>query len=272
MVANVIYRGPVEREPESRLLSAGDLSVTLPDSKSRDEVGAMARALFEVRRPTVGLLNVGVEEIKGQEEVKAAGQLIRAGATLPVWRTRAQTRHRCAQASEGGPTLVEFGFHGVEGGVQFWLTFARVAGTGAVWRKTRQGDFVVTQLGNQAHHGRTDFCRAGLVAILHNTGQFGRTEGPPQRIVEGIWLCHDYPAGGLQYPYHKGAAGQAPAGLIMRCNIPCGSIQQTAAQRAINRLQHRLGGGWRSTVGVDHHIANLLAGLQILRGNIHARG
>ena len=39
--------------------------------------GAMARALFEIDRPTVGLLNVGVEEIKGQEEVKAAGQLIR---------------------------------------------------------------------------------------------------------------------------------------------------------------------------------------------------
>jgi hypothetical protein len=39
--------------------------------------GAMARALFEVERPTVGLLNVGVEEIKGQEEVKEAGRLLR---------------------------------------------------------------------------------------------------------------------------------------------------------------------------------------------------
>ncbi len=39
--------------------------------------GAMARALFEIERPTLGLLNVGVEEIKGQEDVKAAGQLIR---------------------------------------------------------------------------------------------------------------------------------------------------------------------------------------------------
>ena len=39
--------------------------------------GAMARALFEVARPTVGLLNVGVEEIKGQEEVKEAGRLLR---------------------------------------------------------------------------------------------------------------------------------------------------------------------------------------------------
>ncbi len=38
---------------------------------------AMSRALFGIERPTVGLLNVGVEEIKGQEEVKEAGQLLR---------------------------------------------------------------------------------------------------------------------------------------------------------------------------------------------------
>lgn len=43
---------------------------------------AMARTLIEVERPTVGLLNVGVEEIKGQEEVKEAGRLLR-GADLP---------------------------------------------------------------------------------------------------------------------------------------------------------------------------------------------
>jgi glycerol-3-phosphate acyltransferase PlsX len=39
--------------------------------------GAMARALFEIERPSIGLLNVGVEEIKGQEEVKEAGRLLR---------------------------------------------------------------------------------------------------------------------------------------------------------------------------------------------------
>lgn len=33
---------------------------------------AMARALFHIERPTVGLLNVGVEEIKGVEEVRQA--------------------------------------------------------------------------------------------------------------------------------------------------------------------------------------------------------
>ena len=38
---------------------------------------AMARALFEIDRPTVGLLNIGVEEIKGQEEVKEAGRILK---------------------------------------------------------------------------------------------------------------------------------------------------------------------------------------------------
>jgi glycerol-3-phosphate acyltransferase PlsX len=39
---------------------------------------AMARIVFDVERPTVGLLNVGVEEIKGVEAVKEAGALLRA--------------------------------------------------------------------------------------------------------------------------------------------------------------------------------------------------
>ena len=37
----------------------------------------MARALFEVRRPSVGLLNVGVEEVKGLDEIKEAGQILK---------------------------------------------------------------------------------------------------------------------------------------------------------------------------------------------------
>ncbi len=43
---------------------------------------AMARIVFDIDSPTVGLLNVGVEEIKGVEEVKAAGRMLRE-ANLP---------------------------------------------------------------------------------------------------------------------------------------------------------------------------------------------
>jgi len=39
--------------------------------------GAMARVLFDLERPTVGLLNIGVEEVKGLEQVRDAGKLLR---------------------------------------------------------------------------------------------------------------------------------------------------------------------------------------------------
>jgi glycerol-3-phosphate acyltransferase PlsX len=41
---------------------------------------AMAHAVFQLERPKVGLLNVGVEEMKGQEQVKEAGQMLREAA------------------------------------------------------------------------------------------------------------------------------------------------------------------------------------------------
>lgn len=44
--------------------------------------GAMARALLGIPRPSIGLLNIGVEEVKGLEEVKEAGRILRA-ADLP---------------------------------------------------------------------------------------------------------------------------------------------------------------------------------------------
>jgi glycerol-3-phosphate acyltransferase PlsX len=39
---------------------------------------AMASVLFGIERPTVGLLNIGVEEIKGREEIREAAALLRA--------------------------------------------------------------------------------------------------------------------------------------------------------------------------------------------------
>lgn len=42
---------------------------------------AMAQIMFDIDKPTVGLLNVGVEEMKGVEEVKLAAKILREG----VW-------------------------------------------------------------------------------------------------------------------------------------------------------------------------------------------
>jgi len=45
---------------------------------------AMARALFHLETPSVGLLNVGVEDIKGADEVKIANGWLRETAGLPI--------------------------------------------------------------------------------------------------------------------------------------------------------------------------------------------
>jgi phosphate acyltransferase len=39
---------------------------------------AMASVLFDLKRPTVGLLNIGVEEVKGGEEIRKAAEQLRA--------------------------------------------------------------------------------------------------------------------------------------------------------------------------------------------------
>lgn len=44
---------------------------------------AMSRSLFDIKRPTVGLLNVGVEEIKGNGQVREAGAILRE-SDLPI--------------------------------------------------------------------------------------------------------------------------------------------------------------------------------------------
>lgn len=44
---------------------------------------AMARAVFQIERPSVGLLNVGTEEIKGNEDVKTAHTILK-GLDLPL--------------------------------------------------------------------------------------------------------------------------------------------------------------------------------------------
>jgi phosphate acyltransferase len=44
---------------------------------------AMARAIFHIERPSVGLLNVGTEDVKGNEDVKAAHATLK-GTELPL--------------------------------------------------------------------------------------------------------------------------------------------------------------------------------------------
>jgi glycerol-3-phosphate acyltransferase PlsX len=39
--------------------------------------GAMAQVLFGLERPTIGLLNIGVEEVKGVDQIREAGRILR---------------------------------------------------------------------------------------------------------------------------------------------------------------------------------------------------
>ena len=57
---------------------------------------AMASVLFNLERPTVGLLNIGVEEMKGGEEIREAAELLRADELpqLELYRFRRGRRHR----------------------------------------------------------------------------------------------------------------------------------------------------------------------------------
>jgi glycerol-3-phosphate acyltransferase PlsX len=45
---------------------------------------AYARVVFEIDRPTLAILNVGVEELKGNETVKTAGQILKDAKDLPM--------------------------------------------------------------------------------------------------------------------------------------------------------------------------------------------
>lgn len=45
---------------------------------------AYARTVLKIKRPKVGILNVGVEELKGSEAVKNAAAILRANSSLPM--------------------------------------------------------------------------------------------------------------------------------------------------------------------------------------------
>ena len=59
---------------------------------------AMARVLHQLDRPSVGLLNIGVEEVKGLEAVREAGRILReeSAAAHRLHRLRRRRRHRPA--------------------------------------------------------------------------------------------------------------------------------------------------------------------------------
>ena len=63
-------------------------------------MGAMlVSALEHKERPTVGLLNIGEEDIKGNEVVKRAGELLRRAASISTATSKATTSTRARRMS-----------------------------------------------------------------------------------------------------------------------------------------------------------------------------
>ena len=80
------HRAPGDRRRSGRRCKGDSIVLDLGASIGADAEhlvdmavmgSAMARVLFDLDRPTVGLLNIGVEEVKGLEPVREAGRILR---------------------------------------------------------------------------------------------------------------------------------------------------------------------------------------------------
>lgn len=147
--------------------------------------GAMARSLFDLERPTVGLLNVGVEEVKGLEEIRTAGRILR----------EADNRH-----------FEYFGF--VEGNDlgQGTVDVVVTEGfTGNIALKTAEG--TAKQISGYLREAMTRTWRARLGYLLAK-GAFDRLREKmdPSRVNGGVFL-------GLNGIVIKSHGGADPAGF-----------------------------------------------------------
>jgi phosphate acyltransferase len=150
---------------------------------------AMARIVFDIDCPTVGLLNVGVEEIKGVEEVKAAGRMLRE-AELPNMRY-----HGFVEGDDLGKGAVD--------------VFVTEGFTGNIALKTAEG--TARQLGQYMRDAMTHslmsrigflFARKALMAL--------REKMSPRRASGGVFLGLD----GVVIKAHGGADVDSYAGAI----------------------------------------------------------
>ena len=150
---------------------------------------AMASIVLDISRPTVGLLNVGSEEIKGLEEVKAAGRLLREAAL---------------------PQLDYQGF--VEGDDLGRGTVDVVVTegfTGNIALKTAEG--TARQIGQYLREAMSSSLMSRLGYLLAR-GAFNalRQKLDPRRVNGGVFLGLD----GLVIKSHGGTDGLGFAGAI----------------------------------------------------------
>jgi phosphate acyltransferase len=149
---------------------------------------AMARIVFHIDSPTVGLLNVGTEEIKGVEEVKAAGRILRE-ANLPNMRYQG-----FVEGDDLGKGAVD--------------VFVTEGFTGNIALKTAEG--TARQLGQYLRDAMNDslMSRIGFLFARKAIGALRARMGP--RASGGVFLGLD----GVVIKAHGGADAESYAGAV----------------------------------------------------------
>ena len=150
---------------------------------------AMARIVFDIESPTVGLLNVGVEEIKGLEEVKAAGRTLRE-TTWPHL-----TYHGFVEGDDLGKGTVD--------------VFVTEGFTGNIALKTAEG--TAKQIASYIRDAMGATLASRLGYLLARTAfQALRRKLDPGRVNGGVFLGLD----GVVIKSHGGADAESYAGAI----------------------------------------------------------
>lgn len=149
---------------------------------------AMARIVFDIDCPTVGLLNVGVEEIKGVEAVKAAGRILR----------EAQLPNMLYQGFVEGDDLGK-------GAVDVFVTEGF---TGNIALKTAEG--TARQLGQYLRDAMTYSVMSRIGFLFARRALLALRERMGPRASGGVFLGLD----GVVIKAHGGADADSYAGAI----------------------------------------------------------
>jgi glycerol-3-phosphate acyltransferase PlsX len=127
---------------------------------------AMARALFGLDRPSIGLLNIGVEEIKGLEQIREAAAVLKE-APLPI------RYHGFVEGDDVGQGVVD--------------VVVTDGYTGNIALKTAEG--TAKQIGQylRAAMGRSLLARAGAV-LAQGAFRALKEKLDPRQLNGGIFL------------------------------------------------------------------------------------
>ncbi len=149
---------------------------------------AMARIVFDIDTPTIGLLNVGVEEIKGVETVKAAARILRE-ARLPHMHY-----HGFVEGDDLGKGAVD--------------VFVTEGFTGNIALKTAEG--TARQLGQYVRDAMSHSLMSRIGFFFARNALAALRERMSPRASGGVFLGLD----GVVIKAHGGADADSYAGAI----------------------------------------------------------